>query len=200
MDNGLYLINTHNGVRGCIPRIKIEDYPAVKAHLDQYWDRIATRADKGDTPYNLRNCAYLEDFNKPKVVYMEIQTDNPEEGYPFPCYSYDNKRCVVLNTAYIMSSETLDPRYVLGILNSRLGKFLVKLYVTQLQERQFRMLSQYVMKFPIARPTREQEKEMTHLVQDILVNKSIASENRIDELAFQIYKLSEQETKILISR
>ena len=142
----------------------------------------------------------LEDFNKPKVVYMEIQTDNPEEGYPFPCYSYDDKRCVVLNTAYIMSSETLDPRYVLGILNSRLGKFLVKLYVTQLQERQFRMLSQYVMKFPIARPTREQEKEMTHLVQDILVNKSIASENRIDELAFQIYKLSEQETKILISR
>ena len=45
VDNGLYLINTHNGVRGRIPRIKIEDYPAVKAHLDQYWDRIATRAD-----------------------------------------------------------------------------------------------------------------------------------------------------------
>lgn len=60
VDNGLYLINTHNGVRGRIPRIKIEDYPAVKAHLDQYWDRIATRADKGDTPYNLRNCAYLD--------------------------------------------------------------------------------------------------------------------------------------------
>ena len=200
VDNGLYLINTHNGVRGRIPRIKIEDYPAVKAHLDQYWDRIATRADKGDTPYNLRNCAYLEDFNKPKVVYMEIQTDNPEEGYLFPCYSYDDKRCVVLNTAYIMSSETIDPRYVLGILNSRLGKFLVKLYVTQLQERQFRMLSQYVMKFPIARPTREQEKEMTRLVQDVLVNKSIASENRIDELAFQIYRLSEQEIKLLINR
>ena len=200
VDNGLYLINTHNGVRGRIPRIKIEDYPAIKAHLDQYWDRIATRADKGDTPYNLRNCAYLEDFNKPKVVYMEIQTDNPEEGYPFPCYSYDDKRCVVLNTAYIMSSETLDPRYVLGILNSRVGKFLVKLYVTQLQERQFRMLSQYVMKFPIARPTREQKKEMTRLVQDVLVNKSIASENRIDELAFQIYKLSEQEIKLLTSR
>ena len=200
VDNGLYLINTHNGVRGRIPRIKIEDYPAVKAHLDQYWDRIATRADKGDTPYNLRNCAYLEDFNTPKVVYMEIQTDNPEEGYPFPCYSYDNKRCVVLNTAYIMSSETTDPRYVLGILNSRLGKFLVKLYVTQLQERQFRMLSQYVMKFPIARPTEEQEKEMTSLVQDALVHQAIETENRIDELAFQIYQLSETEIKLLISK
>jgi len=200
VDNGLYLINTHNGVRGRIPRIKIEDYPAVKAHLDQYWDRIATRADKGDTPYNLRNCAYLEDFNKPKVVYMEIQTDNPEEGYPFPCYSYDDKRCVVLNTAYIMSSETTDPRYVLGILNSRLGKYLVKLYVTQLQERQFRMLSQYVMKFPIARPTKEQEMEMTSLVQDALIHQAIETENRIDELAFQIYKLSETEIKLLISK
>jgi hypothetical protein len=200
VDNGLYLINTHNGIKGKLPRIEINDYPAVKAHLDQYWDRISTRADKGDTPYNLRNCAYLEDFNKPKVVYMEIQTDNPEEGYPFPCYSYDDNRCVVLNTAYIMSSESTDPRYVLGLLNSRLGKYLVKLYVTQLQERQFRMLSQYVMKFPIARPTREQEIEMTRLVQDILVCPTIATENRIDELAFQIYKLSKSEIKLLISK
>ena len=62
VDNGLYLINTHNGVKGKFPRIEIDDYPAVKAHLDQYWDRIATRADKGDTPYNLRNCAYLDVF------------------------------------------------------------------------------------------------------------------------------------------
>ena len=33
VDNGLYLINTHNGIRGRIPRINIDDYPAVKAHL-----------------------------------------------------------------------------------------------------------------------------------------------------------------------
>lgn len=56
----LWLINTHNGIKGRIPRINIEDYPAVKAHLDQYWDKIRDRADQGDTPYNLRNCAYLD--------------------------------------------------------------------------------------------------------------------------------------------
>ena len=55
----LWLINTHNGIRGKLERVHIEDYPAIKAHLDQYWDRISKRADKGDTPYNLRNCAYL---------------------------------------------------------------------------------------------------------------------------------------------
>lgn len=57
---GLWLINTHNGVKGVMPRIKIEDYPAVKRHLDQYWDKIKKRADQGDTPYNLRNCAYVD--------------------------------------------------------------------------------------------------------------------------------------------
>ena len=69
----LWLINTHNGVKGKIPRIDIEDYPAVKAHLDQYWDKIRDRADQGDTPYNLRNCAYLEDFFRPKIVYGQFQ-------------------------------------------------------------------------------------------------------------------------------
>ena len=198
VDNGLYLINTHNGIKDKLPRIDIKEYPAIKAHLDQYWDKISTRTDKGDTPYNLRSCAYLEDFSKPKVVYMEIQTDNPAEGYPFPCYSYDDNRCVVLNTGYIMSSKTTDSRYVLGILNSRLGKFLVKLYVTQLQERQFRMLSQYVMRFPIVQPSKEQEAEMIQLVQDVLEHQSAILEKRIDELAFQIYRLSEPEIKALM--
>ena len=99
-----------------------------------------------------------------------------------------------------MNSETTDPRYVLGILNSRLGKFLVKQYVTQLQERQFRMLSQYVMKFPIAHPRKEQENEMVRLVQDVLAHQSVTSEKRIDDLAFQIYGLTEKEVKSLISR
>ena len=58
----LWIINTHNGIKGVKPRIDINEYPAVKTHLDQYWDKISKRADKGDTPYNLRNCAYLDNL------------------------------------------------------------------------------------------------------------------------------------------
>ena len=134
-----------------------------------------------------------EDFNKPKVVYMEIQTDNPEEGYPFPCYSYDDKRCVVLNTAYILSSETTDTRYILGILNSKLGKFLVKLYVTQLQERQFRMLAQYVSNFPIVKPDKTTEINMVELVNKMLAQNSTEIERQIDELSYSIFDLTELE-------
>ncbi|MGQ3537761.1 Eco57I restriction-modification methylase domain-containing protein, partial [Ornithobacterium rhinotracheale] len=61
----LWLINTHNGIKekGIKP-INIDDYPAIKKHLDQYWTRLEKRADQGVTPYNLRNCAYMEDFYK----------------------------------------------------------------------------------------------------------------------------------------
>ena len=69
---GLWLINTHNGVRGKLERIHIEDYPAVKAHLDQYWDKISKRADKGDTPYNLRNCAYMDLFFQPHICWKAV--------------------------------------------------------------------------------------------------------------------------------
>lgn len=57
----LWIINTHNGIKGKLPRIDVNEYPAIKAHLNQYWDKISKRADKGDTPYNLRNCAYMDE-------------------------------------------------------------------------------------------------------------------------------------------
>ncbi|GAA7396727.1 class I SAM-dependent DNA methyltransferase [Helicobacter pylori] len=73
---GEYLINTHNGytsnLKSKIPPIDIEKYPATKAHLDAHYDIIAARCDQGDTPYHLRNCAYLDDFEKEKIVYGEI--------------------------------------------------------------------------------------------------------------------------------
>ncbi|MDO5523784.1 MAG: Eco57I restriction-modification methylase domain-containing protein [Bacteroidia bacterium] len=57
----LWLINTHNGIKekGISP-ININDYPAIKEHLDNYFLKLEKRADKGNTPYNLRNCVYLE--------------------------------------------------------------------------------------------------------------------------------------------
>ena len=195
----LWLINSHNGIRGKLERIHIEDYPAVKEHLDQYWDKISKRADKGDTPYNLRNCAYLEDFSKPKVVYMEIQTDNPKEGYPFPCFSFDEKKTIALNTAYVMSSNTVDVCYILGVLNSVVGRMIARLYVTQLQERQFRMLAQYLANFPIPKVSIEIQKLISLSVKKLLYNNQTIEESQIDEIVCQIYRFTKSEINYMKS-
>ncbi len=189
---GLWLINTHNGVRGKIDRIHIEDYPAVKAHLDQYWDKIKDRTDQGDTPYNLRNCAYLEDFSKPKIIYMEIQTDNPEDGYPFPCFSFDDNNAVVLNTAYIMCGEKDEITYILGVLNSSVGRYIAKYYVTQLQQRQFRMLAQYVGNFPIPKVDADEMRTVSKLVCNHFENQS-SNDSCINEAIYHLYGLNQSE-------
>ena len=111
----LWLINTHNGVKGRIPRIRIEDYPAVKAHLDEFWVKIKDRADQGDTPYNLRNCAYLEEFSKPKIVWNRIaaikQFANVEGGV----FIQDSMHFIVGNRL----------EYLCHILNSKLIQWLL---------------------------------------------------------------------------
>ncbi|EGC19126.1 Eco57I restriction-modification methylase domain-containing protein [Prevotella multiformis] len=143
----------------------IDEYPAVKQYLLSFGierleqtgkthivngEKVKARKKTHNKWFETQDSiSYWEDFSKPKIVYMEIQTDNEKEGYLFPCFSYDNSNKIVLNTAYIISSNTEDVRFILGVINSKMGRFLTKLYVSQLQERQFRMLAQYVKNFPI---------------------------------------------------
>ena len=197
----LWLINTHNGVKekGIKP-INIEDYPSIKNHLDKFYPELEKRQDKGDSPYNLRNCAYIEDFSKQKITYIEIMTDNPDDGYDFPCFSFDIESCVALNTAYIMTGDIDELRYILGILNSKLGRLLVKFYVVQLQQRQFRMLNQYVVNFPI--PKVENVKPISILVDKIIAfkkqSKNINSlEENIDILVYEMYEFSKEEIQFI---
>jgi len=72
---GYYLINSHNGLKEeKLPPVDINDYMPVKEHLDSFYDKLEARGDKGDTPYNLRNCAYLRDFAKMKIIYPNQTT------------------------------------------------------------------------------------------------------------------------------
>ena len=93
-----YMINPHNGIKEKnIPPINIDDYPAIKKHLNQFVDKLAKRGDKGDTPYNLRNCAYLEDFDKPKIMYPEITKFLP--------FIYDDSGMYCNNKAFIITEK-----------------------------------------------------------------------------------------------
>ena len=109
VDSGKYLINTHNGVKEKgIPPIDITDYPAIKEHLDSFGDVVMLRSDQGDTPYNLRNCAYLEEFEKPKIMWIELSDESK-----FTLSANE----IPLNTVFFMTGDNLP--YLLAFLNSR---------------------------------------------------------------------------------
>ncbi len=148
---GLWLINTHNGVKGKIPRIKIEDYPAVKAHLDKYWNKISKRADKGDTPYNLRNCAYMEDFNKPKIVYPDIMRlpRATEKMQHYPYFTIDRDSYMAEATLFLMTGDKIAE--ICAFLCSEIGFYIfTKFYMGPVfDDTGFRYKKEYLVKLPI---------------------------------------------------
>jgi len=199
MNNGNEAIATHHLADYCKQKLdQSGEYVRIngKFVLDEKGNKEKGRKKTSNKWFETQDSiSYWEEFSKPKIVYMEIQTDNASEGYPFPCFSFDSRKCITLNTAYTMSSESVDVRYILGILNSRLGKFLTKLYVTQLQQRQFRMLAQYVIKFPIPR-----DADYSYLIS--LVNKELddhseKTESDINEYVERLYGLTHEESTFI---
>lgn len=112
----LWLINTHNGVKekGIKP-IDIEDYPAVKKHLDSFYPQLEKRADKGDTPYNLRNCAYIEDFYKQKIVWGNL---NLKASFAIA----DEGVFVNAPSPILVPAD----KYLLAVLNSKVADYYIR--------------------------------------------------------------------------
>ena len=187
VDNGLFLINTHNGVKGKFPRIDINDYPAVKAHLDQFWDRISTRADKGETPYNLRNCAYLEDFSKPKIIYPNMTKYMP---FVFDDKSYvTNQKCFIITGKYIA--------FLTAFFNSSLFKFCFRDSFPELQGGTRELSKIFFDKIPVCKVTDIQEKLFHEFIDDIQNKYTKDKAIEIDTLIFDLYNLTSEEREAI---
>ncbi|GAA8681604.1 class I SAM-dependent DNA methyltransferase [Helicobacter pylori] len=204
----LWVINTHNGytsnLKFKIPPIDIKEYPVLKAHLDSHWDTIAIRSDQGDTPYHLRNCTYLEDFEKEKIVYGEIVQE--------PRFYLDNGECELgyfyaEATSFILTGEHL--RYLLGMLHSKLITFAFKTFYAGggLGESGYRYKKAFIERLPIPKIT-PQNQELAHKITDgakqILEAKekdpkanTQKLEKEIDALVYQLYNLTDEEIKII---
>ncbi|GAA9984837.1 class I SAM-dependent DNA methyltransferase [Helicobacter pylori] len=205
---GEWVINTHNGytsaLKSKIPPVDIEKYPTLKSHLDSHFDTIATRSDQGDTPYHLRNCAYLEDFEKEKIVYGEIVQE--------PRFYLDNGECELgyfyaEATSFILTGEHL--RYLLGMLHSKLITFAFKTFYAGggLGESGYRYKKAFIERLPIPQITpknQELARKITACAEAILALKekdpkanTQRSEKEIDALVYQLYNLTAEEIKII---
>ncbi|MGL2344249.1 class I SAM-dependent DNA methyltransferase [Helicobacter pylori] len=199
----LWVINTHNGytsaLKSKIPPIDIEKYPAIKAHLDAHWDTIATRCDQGDTPYHLRNCAYLEDFEKEKIVYPCIMAKEP-------CFVYEEKGFYAPAPANIITGDKTEIKYLTALLNSKCIYFAMrKFYMGGGIEGELK--TNNLEKIPIPQITEKNQELADKII--ALVDKILALkekdpkantqrlEKEIDALVYQLYHLTDEEIKII---
>jgi hypothetical protein len=188
-----WLINTHNGIKekGIKP-IDIEDYPAIKEHLDTYYSELKKRVDKGDTPYNLRNCAYMEDFFRPKIIYPEITK--------FLNFYYDEKSFFTNNKCFILTGDHIE--FLTAFFNSKLFKFCFRDSFPELLggTREIRKIFlEEIRIVVIDNIINNQFKKMVEKAQYLRAQNADVRGiyKQIDDFIFNLYSLSHEEKEII---
>ncbi len=190
---GKWLIDTHNGYGeepDRVPPVDIDDYPAVKRHLDRHLPALQRRQDKGRTPYNLRNCAYHEDFAGEKLFWIELV----DRGR----FAYDDGDVFGEATTFLLTGECL--KFLCAVLNAKLTHWFLQHTAPTSGMGVIRWKKVYVEWLPIPMIPPEEQSPFVRLVDEILAVKDAdpdadvtAHENEIDRLVYALYGLTEDE-------
>ena len=192
----VYLINAHNGLKSKgLKRIDLEnEYPIIYEHLKAFSPKVESRYDQGDHWSNLRNCAYLEDFEKPKIVWGEI-SDKPK-------FAFDDSGYFAEATTFLMTGQNL--KYLLAILNSKVSEWYFNLIGTTTGMGTNRWKKYKIELLPVKVPSEYQKNQIEALVDEILsIKKQNSSANttsletQIDQLVYQLYDLTDEEIAII---
>ena len=188
----LWLVDTHNGY-GDVPPINIDDYPAVKTHLNKFYERLVLRHDKGLTPYNLRNCAYHEEFAKEKIVWGNLSD--------IAKFSYAPREMFVIAPSTILTPYS---HYLLAILNSRLLDWYFRLIGVERDGGYFEYKPMFIERLPVPQITAVEQFPFNRLVGLILSAKEADPaadtselEREIDRLVYDLYGLTDEEIAVV---
>ena len=192
----MWIIDTHNGYGG-VPPIEIDDYPAIKTYLDNYYEQLEKRYDKGRTPYNLRNCAYHEDFTKEKLLWIELVSNGR--------FAYDNSGVYGEATTFLLTGESI--KYLCAVLNSKLIKWFLEQLAPTSGMGTLRWKKVYVERLPIPRVANARQQPFNLLVDGILEAKAddrdadtSEAEAEINAKVYQLYGLTPLEISTVEER
>lgn len=186
-----YVLLTKNGID--VPK----DYPTIYKYLDSFGDKFKKRGAKGQHWTNLRACAFFDDFQKEKIVWIEL-TDVGR-------FSLSIGEEYLLNSAYfLLPPEFYNAKFLLGILNSLVVRFYIKQIAATSGMGTLRWINNYVKLIPIPAATTAQQQPIIDLVDEILTKKkqnpsedTTDLEGKIDKLVYELYGLTDEEIKVI---
>ena len=189
-----WLINTHNGVKSKgIEPINVEkDYKAVYKWLSQFEDKLKKRLDKGNHWTNLRNCAYIEEFSKPKIIYPNMTKYLP--------FVYDKGSFFTNQKCFIITGQHLG--YLTAFFNSKLFRFAFREYFPELLG-DTRELSKIFFENVRALQITDNQNDMFSALVEKIVELKLKRENysqienEIEDQLAKLYSLSPGEKNLL---
>lgn len=155
----LWLINTHNGYDE-FSFIDINEYPTLKNYLDKFEPKLSKRTYKGKTPYNLRNCAYLGEFEKDIISWQRVTQ--------IPSFILSSNLIILDSMAFLTTKDNKILKYLLVILNSKAIFFYFKKIGHLYSDTGFLLSNQYVERFPIPQIPADKMSEFENLANELL--------------------------------
>ncbi len=133
------------------------NYPAIAEWLEPFEASGKKRYDKGEFWWELRACDYYDAFEKPKIIYLKFQVK--------PAFIMDLQKTYSNDANFIYPKEDY---FLLGILNSKLGWFLISNTCTEIQNG-YQLIYDYFKNVPIPATVGDTQKElMEELVKSII--------------------------------
>ena len=193
MYKNLYLIHSVDGLD------TKNKYPSIYKFLSQYQEKLEKRYDKGRYWYNLRSCKYDDLFEKEKLIYPNIASGL----YPV----YDNYKYYTNQKCFILTSETINIKYLNGLMASNVLNFMFSLIGSNLGSKGFDLNKVLVEQLPIKIDNEYHEKvikiidEINDLSEKISKNEKIMYDYLTNELNINkftkkienFYELSEKQ-------
>lgn len=169
--DGTWMINVHNGVREAgIPPVNVQrDHPALWSYLLQWEGALKKRQDKGDHWSNLRSCAYLGEFSKPKIILQEI-------AVTLPFYYDQSCKMFMDTTCFMITSETEHIGSLCAILNSSVFRCCFRDNFPEYSGNAYRIKKIFLGKIPLKRPTAQQSALFEKLVPLVQFSKRVGAD------------------------
>jgi len=205
-DTGKYIISTFPSLN-----ININDYSGIKNYLIHFKKELETKP--SDFPDNKLwegrregsnkwfeiqdKIGYYKYFKLPKIIYIHTAVNHQ--------FYFDTEGRYINNSCYMIIS---DNKYLFAFLNSKLFEWFKKIkfvaYGDATEKGRAKLDYNKMITVPIKNASTEQQQQIIDIVNQIFsIKKSNPStdvsdlENDINRLFYELYRLSEEEIKII---
>ncbi len=135
-------------------------YPAIHAWFEGQRQQLIKRWDQGKYFWELRACAYWEEFEQLKILYPDI--------YEHQSFAWDDVGFYAVNTCYFIPTRE---KWMIALFNSTTVEWFYSLVSNKVRGGYLRAFSDYMKQIPIPEANTEQRGVLELLVNYILFLK-----------------------------
>ncbi|MDR2731565.1 MAG: type II restriction endonuclease [Treponema sp.] len=184
-------------------KYNIDDYPAVRDYLLKYGKQKLEQSGKPGSRKKTTHkwfetqdpIAYWDDFSKQKIMWAETMRIHKSDIHNFPRFGFTKKEIFTDKTCFFATGDHLY--YILAYLNSSLGRYLCKRYVSILDNGGYLMQKTYLEPVPIIKPINDKIKEFEIICKRIIEGHNDKYEFEISKRIYDLYGFSQDEIQYI---